>query len=270
MQTIHLDDLMLASGAHGAEFCGQACAVEVSNLIAAGVVQVPPGLLRCERPLEAAPFSDDHPSISRVIRSYVIGLNDAWDDEQRQELRPYAARILCTATGEADEEIRAWMATDWLVRVHTPAFLRLAGLEEHARALESLARIADAATARVARRALDAARSAADAARDAAWTAGWDVVRDATWYAAWDAAWATGWAAAGAAAWDAGRAAVGAAPWDPAWDDAWYAAWEAAWDASRDAAWYATWDALRPTAEALQASALELLDSMIEVGAPAG
>ncbi|HEX6925448.1 MAG TPA: hypothetical protein VF167_08455 [Longimicrobiaceae bacterium] len=230
MQTIHLDDLMLASGAHGTEFCGQACAVEVSNLIAAGVVQVPPGLLRCERPLEAAPFADDHPSISRVIRSYVIGLNDAWNDADRQRLRPYAARILCTATGEADEEIRAWMATDWLVRVHTPAFLRLAGLEEHARALESLARITDATTARAAQPALDAARSAADAAWDAAWAAGWD----AGWAAGWDAARAAAWAAARAAARDAARGA------------------------------------LRPTVEALQASALELLDSMIEVGAPAG
>src|SRR5690606_14297334 len=136
--------------------------------IAAGIVQVPAGLLRCERPLEAAPFADDQPSISRVNGSYVIGLNDAWDDEQRGELRPYAARIVCTGTGAAHEGSRAWMAADWLVRDHTPAFLRLAGLEEHARALESLARITDATTARAARPALDAARSAADAARDAA------------------------------------------------------------------------------------------------------
>src|SRR5690606_35259 len=107
-------------------------------------------LLRCDRPLERVGFADDHPSISRVIRAYVMSLNDAWDDEQRQVLKPFAAKILCTATGDADEQTRAWMAVDWLVRVHTPAFLRLAGLEEHARALEGLARIADATLARAA------------------------------------------------------------------------------------------------------------------------
>ena len=240
MQTIHLDDLMLARGDHGYEFCGQACAVEVSNLIAAGVVQVPPGLLRCERPLERVEFSDDHPSISRVIRSYVIGLNDAWNDADRQRLRPYAARILCTATGEADEEVRAWMATDWLVRVHAPAFLRLAGLEEHALALESLDRIADATTARAAQPTLDAAR---DAAGDAAWAAARYTAGDAAWAAAWDAAWDTAWAAARAAAGDAARYTAG------------------------DAAWDAAWDALKPTVEALQTSSLELLDAMIGVGA---
>lgn len=40
----------------------------------------------------------------------------------------------------------------------------------------------------------------------------------------------------------------------------------AAWDAARDAASAAAWDALRPTVEALQASALVLLDDMIAVG----
>jgi hypothetical protein len=48
------------------------------------------------------------------------------------------------------------------------------------------------------------------------------------------------------------------------------AAWDAAWAAARAAAWAAAWaaarDALRPTTEALQGSALLLLDRMIEVG----
>lgn len=45
------------------------------------------------------------------------------------------------------------------------------------------------------------------------------------------------------------------------------AAWDAAWDAARaaagDAAWDAAWAALKPTVNTLQASALDLLDTMI-------
>jgi hypothetical protein len=49
---------------------------------------------------------------------------------------------------------------------------------------------------------------------------------------------------------------------DAAWDAAWAAAWDAAWDAAPAAAG----DALQPTVKGLQASALSLLDRMIEVG----
>jgi hypothetical protein len=198
-----LDELSLSHGSHGVEFCGEACAVELSNLIAAKRVKLPKGLApSC--PLEPAPFGDDHPSISRVIRAYVIGLNDAWDDETRQRLRPYAVKILCTATTPEDEETRAWMATDWLVRVHTPAFLRLAGLTAEAEALEALARIADATLAKGAQPTISAARAQASKARDAARAAVWA----AAWAAARDAAWAAAWAAAGAAARDALRPTV--------------------------------------------------------------
>jgi hypothetical protein len=142
-KTVHL-----SNGAHGTVFTGEVCLVEASN---------------------RAKFTDDHPSISRVVRAFAIGLNDAWNDEDRQRLRPYVTRILGTKTTKEDEETRAWRATDWLARVHTPAFLRLAGLPEHAQALESLARIVDTTTARAAQPSLDAAESAAEsAARSAA------------------------------------------------------------------------------------------------------
>lgn len=226
----------LVSGGNGTKFHGAACAVELSNLIASGAVQVPEEWMPpC--PLEPAAFRDDHPSISRVIRAYVVSLNDGWNDEDRQRLRPYSARILCTATGAADEETRAWLATDWLTRVHTPAFLRLAGLEEHARALEGLARITDAVTVRSAQRTIAAARSAASAAGVVDWSS-WVAVAAAD--AAGDAAWYAGGVAA--------RAAADAA--------------DAAWHAGGVAGGVA----LRLAAEMLQASALELLDEMIAVG----
>ena len=59
-------------------------------------------------------------------------------------------------------------------------------------------------------------------------------------------------------------AAARAAAGDAAWDAAWAAAWDAAWDAAGDAARDAARDALTPTKEGLQASALRLLDRMID------
>jgi hypothetical protein len=60
-------------------------------------------------------------------RAFMRSWNDSVDDAFRQKLKPYAAKCIGTKTTEADETRRAWMATDWLVRVHTPAFLELAG-----------------------------------------------------------------------------------------------------------------------------------------------
>ena len=194
-----LDAVQLSHGAHGPTYRGEVCLVECANRIAAGEISVPGFTPRCDLP--KAEFMDDHPSISPVIRAFAIGLNDAWNDAQRQKLKPYATRILCTKTTDADEETRAWLATDWLARVQAPAWLRLAGLEEHARALESLARITDAVTAGQAQPARDAAWAAA---RDAAWAA----ARDAARAAARDAAWAAAWAAAREAAREAARDAA--------------------------------------------------------------
>jgi hypothetical protein len=54
---------------------------------------------------------------------------------------------------------------------------------------------------------------------------------------------------------------------DAAWAAAGAAAGAAAWDAARDAAGAAAWESLRPTVEQLQASALVLLDAMIDPSA---
>jgi hypothetical protein len=182
--------------------------------------------------LAREPWTDAPACVSPVIATFCRSWNDALDQERRQRLKPYAFKVVGTNTGPADDEARAWMATDWLCRVHAPAWLRLAKLDDHARALESLARITDAVTAGKAQPTLAAARAAARAA-------------------AWDAA--------GAAAWDA----AGDAARDAAWDAARAAAWDAAGAAARDAAG----DALAPTVLALQESAFGLLDEMIAVGA---
>jgi hypothetical protein len=222
--------LPLSAGSHGREFHGESCLVEKSNRLAFCIPAFREQFGAPER------FTDDHPSISRVVRTMAIGLNDiqdaAWGgvEGRTAALDRFSVAILGTKTTDADEETRAWLATDWLIRVQTPAWLRLAGLTADAQALEGLARVVDAATARAAQPTLDDAckksRAAWEAARDAAWEAARDAAREAAVDAARDAAWA----------------------------------------AAVDAAWAAAWDALAPTAATLRASAIELLDAMIQVG----
>src|SRR5690349_5040779 len=70
------------------------------------------------------PHTDQPVCVSPVLRSFGISLNDNWDDEQRQKLRPYLARCIGTAGDGRDQE-RGWLAMDWLIREFTPAFLEL-------------------------------------------------------------------------------------------------------------------------------------------------
>jgi hypothetical protein len=201
----------------------------------------------------------DHPvCASRVISAFLRNWNDNLADDDRQMLKPFIPRLVGTKASAAVEARRAWLATDWLCRVQAPAWLRLAKKVEFADALEGLTPALDAVSAKASQPTLAAAKAAAK-----------------------DAAGAAAGAAAGDAAGAAARAAVGAAARDAAWAAAWYAAGAAAWYAAGDAAWYAAGDAawaaagyaalaaagaaaLRPTVEALQKSALDLVDRMIE------
>ena len=198
-------------------------------------------------------WSDRPACVSPVIAAFLRRWNDDLGDEDRQTLRPYARKLIGTNTGPADDSRRAWMLADWMVRTYLPAWLRLARLDEQARAVESLPELLNAECWESARAAVQDAR---DAARDAAWDVTRDVARDAAWDAAWDAA----------------RDAARDVTWAVARDAAWDAARDAAWDAARDAAWDAAWDAareeLKPTVTALQESARQLLDRMIALGGP--
>jgi hypothetical protein len=201
---------------------------------------------------------EDHTDVpdcaSPVLRTFMIELNDQWGDEQRQKLRPYLPGMVGTA-GDGQDEARAYLALDWLIRVFTPAWLELAGLSVEAQALRDLRRIADLVSAQAAGLVVRDARTKADAAEAAAWVAGGSAGGSAGGVAAEDAG--------GSAAWDAAlvaaRAAAMTSARDAAWDAALVAARAAAMTSARDAAW----DALKPTIEALQQSALELLGRMI-------
>jgi len=158
---------------------------------------------------------------------------------------------------------RSLMAADWLIRVHTPAWLRLAGLVKQAESLEQLPEITAMKQFPSIRGPIEAVRQDADAAGDAARAAAGDAARDAAraaaWAAAGDAARAAARAAAGAAAWAAARAAA----WAAAGDAARAAAGDAARDAARAASWAAAGKKLAPTVAELQKSALSLVKRMI-------
>ena len=186
--------------------------------------------------------SDSPVCVCPTLKAFCIGFNDALPDSQRQRLRPFLARTIGTA-GDGLAEHRSWLATDWLIRSYTPAWLSLAGLDDEAQRLRLLSPVLAAESLKRAMVDLTAARESRAAARAAAW----DAARDAAWDAAWNAA----------------RDAARNAAWGAAWNAAWGAAWDAAWDAAAAAAGAAAGGALIPTVEALQESAFDLLDRML-------
>jgi hypothetical protein len=207
--------------------------------------------------------------VSPVIAAFGRSWNDGLptNEDRNRLLKPLLPLMLNTRTNAKDEQTRAWMVTDWLVRVQAPAWMSLSEvLKEHSERLRALAPITDSASAKQAQGTLDTARQASAAAGAAAGAAAWDAAWAAAWAAAWDAARDAAGAAAGAAAWDAARAAAWDAAGAAAWDAARDAARDAAWAAARDAAWAAAWARLAPTVTTLQDSAVELVKALCAVG----
>ena len=180
MTTLDLDAVTLAAGGHLPDSDAM-CVMEAVAMLA------------------GESWSDHPQCASPVLGAFLRSWNDALPDDERQQLKQYIARLVGSKGTDAQEAERSWLATDWMVRVQAPAWLRLAGLTEQADVLAGMQPV-NRETSPSILPALKAVRSDAAAARDAAW--------DAT----------------GAAAWDAAGAAAGAAAWD------------AAWDAARDAA----------------------------------
>jgi hypothetical protein len=186
------------------------------------------------------PWSDRPACVSPVLATFGRNLNDVLPDDTRQRLVPFVPRLLNTA-GDGLDERRSYMALDWLVRTYLPTWLRL---------VPALCEKADLLAAAHEVRDLDSAAAIGVIVREAASEA--DAARAATGAATGAAAWAAAGAATGAAA----RAATGAAAWDATGVAARAAAWTAARAAARDA--------LAPTVTALQNSAIDLFDRMVE------
>ena len=210
------------------------------------------------------PWSDHPACACPYITAFVINWqNSITDDAVRTELmRPLIPRIIGTRGNDALMLRRMWMGLDWDIRVRTPAFLRIAGLEEHAVALENLSEITSQTLLVDARKVAQRAAKAASGARAAAGAAAGDSAWDAAGAAAWAAARAAARAAAGDSAWASAWAAAGDATGDAAGDSA----WDATGDAARDAAWAAARDASRerlaPLVASMQSSAQDLVMRM--------
>ena len=130
-------------------------------------------------------WSDSPECACPVISAFMREWNDALPtDEDRDRLLKPLIPILVGTRNKALEERRSLMAADWLVRVNTPAWLRLAGLDKHAEILSSLPEITSMVQIPSIKGPIEAARIDAAAARAAARAAAWD----AAWAAARDAA----------------------------------------------------------------------------------
>lgn len=203
------------------------------------------------------PFGDRPVDVAETIAAFLRRWNDdlPTDDERNRLLKPLLPHLVGTATTPDDETTRVWLIVDWLARECAPAWLRAAGLADHAEALVRLPPLRDGESAREAQPALMRAEDRARArARARAGGAARDVAMEAVSYAAGSAAWDAAWDAA----WEAARSA--------AWDTAWYAAGEAAWEAAWEAARNVARDARAPTVAALQESAQRLVIRMCAVG----
>lgn len=144
--------------------------------------------------LAGEPHTQVPKCLSPVICRFLQPWNDNSDQAGRDLLLALLPRTVGTA-GDGHDEARGWLAADWLIRVHTPAWLDLAGLSESAGALRALPELQSIAELRLAQPLLNAAGRGTLLGMLSGPLRG--MLRSA---AAWDAArQAAAWAAAGAA-----------------------------------------------------------------------
>lgn len=267
MAQLDLDELVLERGRHATPDSGLSV-LEAITVIA---------------PHEK--FGDEPRNVSPVIAGLLRTWNDLLDDEPRQKLKAYIPRVINSVLSEDIEDYRAWVATDWLVRVQAPVWLTAAGLQELAEVIEAQDKIVGPDQARAAQKALDDAAAAAHAEAKAgsqAWTeageAAWAqvgpkqwesagngikmAVRDATTESTAPALAAAGWGSRYAA-----RDAAGEVAGDCAWDAAYMIAWKAALpvggfvpgEASAKAR-----EALAPVIETMHEAVFQLLDELVD------
>ena len=164
MTTLDLDAVTLAAGGHLPDSDAM-CVMEAVAMLA------------------GESWSDHPQCASPVLGAFLRSWNDSLPDADRQQLKQYIARLVGSKGTDAQEAERSWLATDWMVRVQAPAWLRLAGLTEQADVLAGMQPV-NRETCPSILPALKAVRSDADAAGNAAWAAAWAAARDAAWAAA--------------------------------------------------------------------------------------
>ena len=118
------------------------------------------------------PWSDHPECACPVIGAFMRAWNDALSDADRDRLLlPLIPRLVGTKGSKKLEARRATMSADWYVRVQVPAWLRLAGLTEHANKLAAFPEITSFAKTPSILAALQSAQKDSSAAESAAWSA---------------------------------------------------------------------------------------------------
>ncbi|MCJ2064313.1 hypothetical protein MKK63_16555 [Methylobacterium sp. J-088] len=199
--------------------------------------------------LAGEPLSDQPSCASPVLAAFVRTWNDGLPRAARDDLiLPLLPRLAGTRGPEQPERRRAGLVADWMVRIHLPAWFRLAKLNVEADVLAGLPEIRDVSDLAALCDHLKRARKRAAIANLTLCQTG-SSVRAAAWDATYRAAWA--------AVQDELEAAGGpilAAGWDAAYAAA-YAAARACGKVS-----------LEPTRRALQDTTLVLIERMIAAG----
>jgi hypothetical protein len=232
--------LAISSGSHDA-FEQGACVMELVSWVA------------------GEPWSDHPVCACPVITEFLVSWNDSLlsDADRERLLKPLIPSVVGTRSTPAVAQRRAVMAADWLIRVHTPAWLRLAKLETQAKMLEALPEITDFAQCPSLMPVLQTVRNDTSMAWRLACDAQWAAVGVAAWDASLSVIRDAEWAAAGSAARSAATSVKGS--------EAVAVAVSEARDAALNAARSAEWDAIKPTVAILQTSAVDLVRRMIEV-----
>ena len=88
------------------------------------------------------PHSDHPVCVCPTLGIFGRSLNDSLPFSIRQKLKAYVPRMIGTA-GDGAQDVRRWMATNWLVHICAPEFLDVAGLTEQADTLRRLPEILD-------------------------------------------------------------------------------------------------------------------------------
>ena len=87
--------------------------------------------------LAGEPHSDQPQCACPVIAAFVISWNDSLptDEDRNRILKPFIPKLVGSRITAKVEERRSYLALDWLIRVHAPAWLDLRdALKPHAAA----------------------------------------------------------------------------------------------------------------------------------------
>jgi hypothetical protein len=200
--------------------------------------------------LEAAAYlageeHSDHPAcVSPVLGIFGRDLNDCLDDAKRQHLKPMIFGMLNTA-GDGLDEVRGYLALDWLTRTYAPAWMELGNMPAVAAELRATAPVVNLATARKVGAIIQSNARRASIDADNAQSAGLSGAH---------------WATTGGIARSAAEVATTVVASAGAEACAWLAAWRGVWAIARAA----PADRRLAAADQLQDSAIELFAAMVK------